>query len=100
MTREEQIREAAKKNTGLFSFMKGYSTAEDAFVAGAKWADNNPDAECEARKKYRREVSELAKQLLPECSFDIREAFAQAEQFVLSKYSYILTGDINYKRKQ
>lgn len=41
MTREEQIREAAKKTTGLFSFRKGYSTAEDAFVAGAEWADNN-----------------------------------------------------------
>lgn len=42
MTREEQIREAAKKTTGLFSYRNGYSTAEDAFVAGAKWADNNP----------------------------------------------------------
>ena len=42
MTREEQIREAAKKTTGLFSYRNGYSTAEDAFVAGAEWADNNP----------------------------------------------------------
>ena len=42
MTREEQIREAAKKTTGLFSYRHGYSTAEDAFVAGAQWADNNP----------------------------------------------------------
>lgn len=42
MKREEQIREAAKKTTGLFSYRNGYSTAEDAFVAGAKWADNNP----------------------------------------------------------
>ena len=42
MTREEQIREAAKKTTSLFSYRNGYSTAEDAFVAGAKWADNNP----------------------------------------------------------
>ena len=42
MTREKQIKEAAKKTTGLFSYRNGYSTAEDAFVAGAKWADNNP----------------------------------------------------------
>ena len=42
MTREEQIREAAKKTTGLFSYRNGYSTAEDAFIAGANWADNNP----------------------------------------------------------
>ena len=42
MKREEQIREAAKKTTGLFSYRNGYSTAEDAFVAGANWADNNP----------------------------------------------------------
>lgn len=41
MTREEQIREAAKKTTGLFSYRNGYSTAEDAFVAGAEWADVN-----------------------------------------------------------
>lgn len=42
MTREKQIKEAAKKTTGLFSYRNGYSTAEDAFVAGAQWADNNP----------------------------------------------------------
>lgn len=42
MTREEQIRDAAKKITGLFSYRNGYSTAEDAFIAGAKWADANP----------------------------------------------------------
>ena len=42
MTREEQIREAAKKTTGLFSYRNGYSTAEDAFIAGAEWADANP----------------------------------------------------------
>ena len=41
MTREEQIREAAKKTTGLFSYRNGYSTAEDAFIAGAEWADAN-----------------------------------------------------------
>lgn len=44
MTREEQIREAAKKTTGLFSYRNGYSTAEDAFVAGAEWADANQPA--------------------------------------------------------
>ena len=41
MTREEQIKAAAKKITGLFSYRNGYSTAEDAFIAGAKWADAN-----------------------------------------------------------
>lgn len=39
MKREKQIREAAKKTTGLFSYRNGYSTAEDAFVEGARWAD-------------------------------------------------------------
>lgn len=39
MKREKQIREAAKKTTGLFSYRNGYSTAEDAFVEGAQWAD-------------------------------------------------------------
>ena len=42
MTREEQIKAAAKKTTGLFSYRNGYSTAEDAFIAGAEWADANP----------------------------------------------------------
>lgn len=42
MTREEQIKAAAKKITGLFSYRNGYSTAEDAFIAGAEWADANP----------------------------------------------------------
>lgn len=42
MTQEKQIREAAKKTTGLFSYRNGYSTAEDAFIAGAEWADANP----------------------------------------------------------
>lgn len=45
MTREEQIREAAKKTTGLFSYRNGYSTAEDAFIAGAEWADKNPKSQ-------------------------------------------------------
>lgn len=39
MKREKQIREAAKKTTGLFSYRNGYSTAEDAFAEGARWAD-------------------------------------------------------------
>lgn len=42
MTREEQIKAAAKKTTGLFSYRNGYSTVEDAFIAGAEWADANP----------------------------------------------------------
>ena len=42
MTREEQIKAAAKRTTGLFSYRNGYSTAEDAFIAGAEWADANP----------------------------------------------------------
>ena len=41
MEREKQIRAAAKKTTGLFSYRHGYSTAEDAFIAGAEWADAN-----------------------------------------------------------
>ena len=76
-----------------------------AFCEGVRWADKNPANEnhetiSETKKRYRIEVAELAKQLLPDCSFDIREAFGQAEQFVLSKYSYIVTGDINYKNKR
>ena len=76
-----------------------------AFCEGVRWADKNPKDEdpetiSETKKRYRIEVAELAKQLLPDCSFDIREAFGQAEQFVLSKYSYIVTGDINYKNKR
>ena len=42
MTRQEQIIEKAVQVTSLFSYRNGYSTAKDAFVAGAKWADNNP----------------------------------------------------------
>lgn len=38
---KEQIREEAKKTTGLFSYRNGYSTAEDAFIAGAQWANNS-----------------------------------------------------------
>jgi hypothetical protein len=64
-----------------------------AFCEGVRWADKNPADENQAKKKYRIEVAELAKQIfIHECGIDIQNAFAQAEKFVLSKYSYILTG--------
>lgn len=62
MTREKQIREAAKKTTGLFSYRNGYSTAEDAFVAGAEWADANPrmpDKVVKIPERSREEIKEL-----------------------------------------
>lgn len=62
MTREEQIREAAKKTTGLFSYRNGYSTAEDAFIAGAEWADANPctpDKVVKIPERSREEIKEL-----------------------------------------
>lgn len=62
MTREEQIRAAAKKITGLFSYRNGYSTAEDAFVAGAEWADANPcmpDKVVKIPERSREEIKEL-----------------------------------------
>ena len=62
MTREEQIREAAKKTTGLFSYRNGYSTAEDAFIAGAEWADANPctpDMVVKIPERSREEIKEL-----------------------------------------
>ena len=62
MTREEQIREAAKKTTGLFSYRNGYSTAEDAFIAGAEWADANPctpDMVVKIPERSREEINEL-----------------------------------------
>ena len=76
-----------------------------AFCEGVRWADKNtanenPEAISETKKRYRIEVAELATQLLPDCGFHIREAFGLAEEFVLSKYSYIVTGDINYKNKR
>ena len=98
MKREDQISQAAMDYCRQYKTSK--YTAENAallaFSDGAQWADENPDdnPETKSRRKYRMEVAELAKQLLPDCSFDIREAFAQAEKFMLSKYSYILTGDI------
>jgi hypothetical protein len=62
MTREKQIREAAKKAIGLFSYRNGYSTAEDAFVAGAEWADANPrmpDKVVKIPERSREEIKEL-----------------------------------------
>ena len=62
MTREEKIREAAKKTTGLFRYRNGYSTAEDAFIAGAKWADANPcmpDKVVKIPERSREEINEL-----------------------------------------
>lgn len=41
MTREEQIVKRAEEVTSRFSYRNGYSTAKDAFIEGAKWADNN-----------------------------------------------------------
>ncbi len=62
MTREEQIKAAAKKTTGLFSYRNGYSTAEDAFIAGAEWADANPcmpDKVIKIPERSREEIKEL-----------------------------------------
>lgn len=62
MTREEQIKAAAKKTTGLFSYRNGYSTAEDAFIAGAEWADANPcmpDKVVKIPERSREEIKEL-----------------------------------------
>lgn len=41
MTREEQIVKRAEEVTSRFSYRNGYSTAKDAFIEGAKWADAN-----------------------------------------------------------
>lgn len=41
MTREEQIVKRAEEVTSRFSYRNGYSTAKDAFIEGAKYADNN-----------------------------------------------------------
>lgn len=62
MTREEQIKAAANKITGLFSYRNGYSTAEDAFIAGARWADANPctpDKVVKIPERSREEIKEL-----------------------------------------
>ena len=62
MTREEQIKAAAKKTTGLFSYKNGYSTSEDAFIAGAEWADANPcmpDKVVKIPECSREEIKEL-----------------------------------------
>ena len=41
MTREEQIVKRAEQVTSRFSYRNGYSTAKDAFIEGAKFADAN-----------------------------------------------------------
>lgn len=41
MIREEQIVKRAEEVTSRFSYRNGYSTAKDAFIEGAKWADEN-----------------------------------------------------------
>lgn len=41
MIREEQIVKRAEEVTSRFSYRNGYSTAKDAFIEGAKWADAN-----------------------------------------------------------
>lgn len=41
MTREEQIVKRAEEVTSRFSYRNGYSTAKDAFIEGAKFADAN-----------------------------------------------------------
>ena len=101
MKREDQIDQAATDYCRKYkdSELTSEYTALLAFVDGAQWADEHPNENPETNpvKKYRREVAELAKQLLPDCGFQIREAFGMAEELVLSKYSYILKGDINYK---
>ena len=41
MTREEQIVKRAEEVTSRFCYRNGYSTAKDAFIEGAKWADKH-----------------------------------------------------------
>lgn len=41
MIREEQIVKRAEDVMSRFSYRNGYSNAKDAFIEGAKWADNN-----------------------------------------------------------
>lgn len=52
MTRDEQIVQQAKEVTNRFSFRNGYSTNQDAFIEGAKWADANP-VNATAEKEYK-----------------------------------------------
>ena len=103
----KEMTEAANKYAQSITDAAGVqSMLSIAFCEGVRWADKNPADEnpekvSEAKKKYRIEVAELAKQLfIHECSMDIQWAFTLAERFVLSKYSYLVTGDINYKRNK
>lgn len=101
MKRRDQIEEKALDYCRQYKTSK--YTAENAallaFCDGAQWADENPTDEdpettSDARKKYRIEVAELAKQLfIHECSMDIQWAFSLAERFVLSEYKYLTTGE-------
>ena len=94
----QEMTEAANKYAQSITDAAGVqSMLSIAFCEGVRWADKNPanenpEAISETKKRYRIEVAELATQLLPDCGFHIREAFGLAEEFVLSKYSYIQTG--------
>ena len=95
MIRQDQITQAALDYCREYKTSK--LTAENvallAFCDGAQWADENP-TRSEATRKYRIEVAELAKQIfIHECGINIRDAFAQAEKFVLSEYKYLTTGE-------
>lgn len=92
MTREEQIKAAAKKTTGLFSYRNGYSTAEDAFIAGAEWADaNQPNPWVSVEER------------LPEIGTVILEAYTivvelqgvrqEDESIIVSRYDGEFVGD-------
>ena len=41
MTREDQMVKIAEEVTSMFSYRNGYPTTKDAFIEGAKFADNN-----------------------------------------------------------
>lgn len=95
MKRRDQIEERAMDYCRQYKTTKytPENAALLAFVDGAQWADENP-TRYGATRKYRMEVAELAKQLfIHECSINIRDAFAQAEKFVLSEYKYLTTGE-------
>ena len=104
MKREEQIKAAAKKTTGLFSYRNGYSTAEDAFIAGAEWADANPcmpDKVVKILERSREEIKELLANwkgtlvagddisLSPWISVEERLPEPEKEVIILAKNKYI-----------
>lgn len=101
----QEMTEAANKYAQSITDAAGVqSMLSIAFCEGVRWADKNHADEnqiSEARRKFRIEVAEVAKQFLPDCSFNIEEAFSQAEWLVLHKYSYIQTGEIiKFKNKR